>query len=149
VLLSDIKRWFLLSCAYVVAAGTMGAAISPTPLEVNLAMVPIDIYTSPQTVDLFPGASCHTVGGVTPQTCIRQFLSAYRGQGVTGVRFFFALGGGQWSNIFSGPGPNPLYPSYSTPFVSGGGLSTSWAANLSAFLQISRRRAFQESHQLL
>jgi hypothetical protein len=62
-------------------AGAACAQIYPTRMEANLGILPIDLYTTPQYTDLFPGVSCHTVGGMTPQTCIQQFLANYQAQG--------------------------------------------------------------------
>jgi hypothetical protein len=109
----------------------MNAGISPSKLEANLGILPIDIYTTPQYTDIFPGAICHTVSGTTPQTCVRQVLANWKAQGVTGVRFQFALGNGQWQAAADGSGP--FYSSYSTPFDASGGLTASWNSNLAAF----------------
>ena len=106
--------------------------IAPTPLEANLGILPIDIYTTPLYTDIFPGASCHTTGGTTPRTCIQQFLANYASQEVTGIRFQFALGDGDWS---AWPDGNyPFYSSYSTPFHADGSLNTDWSDNLGLFL---------------
>jgi hypothetical protein len=83
------------------------AGISPSSLEVNLASFPVDSYPTTPTGGgatnngIFP--SCPS--NYTIRDCIRYFFnnnpaygavspSNYVGQGVTGVRFMFALRGG-------------------------------------------------------
>ena len=60
---------------------------------------------------------------------MQAILSAYSQQGVTGVRFMFALSGGSWS-LDNG---STWWKSYSTPFDGQGNVSSTWTANLLSF----------------
>ncbi len=93
------------------------AGISPSALEINLGPFPVDRYLDPSPNNGILPACGHNDWSV--RTCITNaFTNSYIGQGVTGVRFFYALGGGF----------------YSTPFHSDGTLQAAWGNNMAAFL---------------
>lgn len=121
--------------AFFIAGGSMGLVgsskgISPTLTEINLSAVPIDMYYS-----LNGSGSTPIVDGcptsITVRQCFQQLLSTgtdnWRGQGVTGVRFFFTLAGGY----------------YSTPFDPAGNVQTAWTQNLYQFLADLRSYGIQ------
>lgn len=90
-------------------AGTALADIAPALAEINLGPVPIDKYLSlnqRDTGEEHPIPSCPE--NWTVQTCIRWIFNDsplnYKVQGIRGVRFFFALGGGTYSTPFTPDG---------------------------------------------
>ncbi len=117
---------------------TAQAGISPSRLEVNLASFPVDGYpttstgggvTNGGTPPIFP--SCPTTD--TLRACIQYFFNnnpAYGtvnpenfvGQGVTGVRFMFALWGGGSNNNATG--------GTSTPWDVNGNVQAAWLNSL-------------------
>ena len=102
--------------------------IAPAKVEVNLGTLPVDYYFSPNNSTnprIIP--NCAGAGTRTVQDCVRDMLSSYcptgqgacsAGQGATGVRILFGLGGG----------------GHSTPFASNGGINSCWLDRLNAFL---------------
>src|SRR5277367_1636172 len=89
---------------------------TPPRLEVNLGPLWVDRYTY---TDMNTGHSVYAACSATlsERTCMQHFLTSYAKQGVTGVRFQFALGGGAGS----------------TPFNAKGTVSDVWVENLKAF----------------
>lgn len=104
--------------AAIILLSFMRPAFGATPprLEVNLGPLWVDQYTY---TDMNTGHSVYPACSATlsERTCMQHFLSAYAKQGVTGVRFQFALGGGAGS----------------TPFDAKGAVSHVWLENLNAF----------------
>jgi len=81
--------------------------IYPTAVEINLAAVPIDRYFQPNTSGSDPLVSgCPTT--ITVRDCFRQLFATgannWWSQGVSGVRFFFTLANGHYSDPFDGAG---------------------------------------------
>ncbi|MEP6540036.1 MAG: hypothetical protein ABJF23_32210, partial [Bryobacteraceae bacterium] len=121
--------------AFFIAGGGMGLVgsskgISPTLTEINLSAVPIALYYSLNGSGSTPIVDgCPTT--ITVRQCFQQLLSTgtnnWRGQGVTGVRFFFTLAGGY----------------YSTPFDSAGNVQTAWTQNLYQFFADLRSYGIQ------
>jgi hypothetical protein len=106
-------------------------SMAPTGFEINLGAVPLDNYltTNLTTGGMHQILSCDPTW--TIRNCIKQMFDNdalsptyspvnYRRQGVTGVRFFYALRGG---------------PTNSTPFDAAGNIQSAWVANLSLFFQ--------------
>ncbi len=97
-----------------------GCVIEPAKTEINLAALPVDRYSyGILNNGTIPSCDANT----SVRDCIRNILSNYKnqgppGQGPTGVRFFFGLGGG----------------GHSTPFAPDGGVYTCWLAMLNDFL---------------
>ena len=86
--------------------------VSPSPLEVNLGSVPIDLYDGTSANSYLPSCS----PSWRTRACLQYFLSRYAIEGVTGVRFMF--------NATSWP---------STALTGPGNVSGTWAANLLNF----------------
>ena len=125
-------RW----CLTVVAASCMlcplavFAGISPSKTEINLGPFPVDQYSnSVMNNGIFPNCPSN----ISVRECVKRWFNNnpafgtvypgnYVSQGVTGVRFFFALGGG---------GGNP--GGTSTPFTASGSVRSAWLTNLSNF----------------
>lgn len=109
-----------------------GPGITPARTEINIGPLPVGLYTS---------SSAHPVGSFvgcpvswTVRQCVKRLFTNntshsefdpnnYVRQGVTGVRFMFAIGGGYYSNPFPGWQTNTS----NIP-------STAWAANIDEFL---------------
>jgi len=98
------------------------ASVTVTPT----AVVPqLEVNTGPLWVDQYSSAVLNTGSSIYPacsgqlsvRGCMQNFLSFYAGQGVRGIRFQFALGGGAGS----------------TPFDAKGNVSAVWLENLNAF----------------
>lgn len=117
------------------ASFVSGAGISPTKLEINLGPMPLDRYmdSTPQG-SLIPACS----SSWTVRNCIKNMFNNnpgsppytannYVAQGVTGVRFFYALRGG----------------ASSSPFDAGGTLNTTWLNNLQQFFTDLRSYGIQ------
>jgi hypothetical protein len=96
------------------AGPAMGASLRP--LEVNIGPLWVDQYTY---TDMNTGRSVFPACSATLSVrgCMQKFLSYYAKQGVTGIRFQFALGGGAGS----------------TPFNAQGKVLSTWLRNLEAF----------------
>jgi|SRR5579871_690291 len=128
-----MKLPLFLRSTFIVAAissySLSEAAISPARLEANLGPMPFDVYStaySESQYNVFPDA--HTTGCLgSVRSCGASIIAGYALQGVTGIRFQFALQGG--SLIINGSS----HPSYSTPFDSHGNISSTWLSNLSSF----------------
>jgi hypothetical protein len=115
----------------------LGAAgISPSKLEINLGPFPVDRYLDPSA----NGGIIPACGnpGWSVRDCVKNMFNNnpssppyssnnYVAQGVTGVRFFYTLGGGF----------------YSRPFNSDGSLNGTWLNNLAAFLADLRSYGIQ------
>ena len=126
-------RW----CLAVFAASCMlcplaaFAGISPSKTEINLGSFPVDQYsTGVMNNGIFPACPSN----ISVRACVKRWFNNnpafgtvypgnYVSQGVTGVRFFFALGGG--GGIDAG--------GTSTPFNADGSLRSAWLTNLSNF----------------
>jgi hypothetical protein len=116
----------------ILFSGNVQAGISPSRTEINLGVIPVDHYADPATTGPAYFPSCPA--GNTLRQCVQWFFNNDSGvapvntnnyvrQGVKGVRFFFALGGG----------------SASTPFDSEGNVQAAWVNNLGLFLGDLRR----------
>jgi hypothetical protein len=115
-----------------------------TSLEINLAALPVDLYDDTQTENPYQNGTYYPTcpSNVSVRECIRRFFNNnpansptglvvannYVSQGVTGVRFFFALGGG----------------SSSTPFPVGQTVGATWIHNLKMFFQDLRQWGIQD-----
>jgi len=109
-----------------------GPGITPARTEINIGPLQFDLYTSasPHT----PGSFVGCPAAWTIRQCVKRMFtnntsyaeydpSNYVRQGVTGVRFMFAIGGGYDSTPFPGWATNTS----NTP-------ATAWASNMDAFL---------------
>jgi hypothetical protein len=103
------------------ALGTWNSAQASSKIELNLSAVPIDLYQTANSGGLISGCS----PSLTIRQCLERMLKIapshpnnWRGQGVTGVRFFFTLAGGY----------------YSTPFDASGNITSAWEQNMNLFL---------------
>ncbi len=107
----------LLVAAAILSAGLRtGFAEARPRLEVNIGPLWVDQYTYS---DLNTGRSVFPACSATLSVrgCMQKFLSYYANQGVTGIRFQFALGGGAGS----------------TPFNAKGQVIPGWVVNLKSF----------------
>ena len=98
------------------ASVTVTAGPVRPQLEVNIGPLWVDQYSYEvlnTDQSIYPACSA----ALSVRTCMQNFLSSYASQGVLGIRFQFALGGGAGS----------------TPFDAQGNISTVWLANLNAF----------------
>ncbi len=109
------------------------AGYSPTRTEINLAWVPIDLYSSSSTNGSLgsPLPSCPS--SYTIRNCYKLMFNNnssttpytsgnYIAQGVTGARFMFGLATVSTQGF------------YSTPWNSSGTISSTWVSNLALFL---------------
>jgi hypothetical protein len=112
----------VLGCVLLVPPARAG--IAPSKTEINLGPVPIDRYFTANSDGIVP--TCPST--YTVRECYKSFFNNnsaerpyrvdnYVGQGITGVRFFYALGGGYAS----------------TPFRSDGSLQSAWRDKLFQF----------------
>ncbi len=119
-----------LAAACQIGPALVYAGISPSKTEINLGSFPVDQYsTSVMNNGIFPNCPSN----ISVRDCIKRWFNNnpsfgtvypgnYVSQGVTGVRFQFALGGG---------GGNP--GGTSTPFDSTGNVLSAWVTNLDNF----------------
>jgi hypothetical protein len=107
---------FLLAAA-ILSIGIRAAYAETRPrLEVNIGPLWVDQYTYNDINthrSVFPACSAT----LSVRGCMQKFLSYYAKQGVTGIRFQFALGGGAGS----------------TPFNSKGQVNAVWLVHLKSF----------------
>jgi hypothetical protein len=97
------------------------AGISPSQLDINLGPFPVDLYLSannacapncPSPPGMSPAYNQYYIPAVcsatsTIQSCVKNWFTGsggYVSQGVTGVRLYFALGGGNWSTAWDSNG---------------------------------------------
>lgn len=103
-------------CSFLMT-GVGWAGISPTAVELNLSAFPIDMYNTPNSGGLIRGCS----SSITVRQCVQQLFQTgannWRAQGISGVRFFFTLANGH----------------YSDPFDAYGNVKSSWSQNLLDF----------------
>ena len=124
----------IFSICAVIVPNLLKAHISPSQLQVNLGILPVDVYNNTLNngnPPVIPNSICPATS--TVRSCFNSYLANYASQGVTGVRFFFALGDGYWSATYP-PTTNSYHSSYSTPFSSTGVVSATWVSNLANFL---------------
>lgn len=131
-----MRKMRLLSLVVVATGMALPAwcGISPAKVEIDFGPFPIDKY---QSMNLDSGTaiipSCAT--NITVQQCVLNFFdsakpNSYTGSNaVTGVRFFFALGGNTYSAPFN------VSFDEQTQMYSFLGLRGDWVANLRLFLQ--------------
>ncbi|MFB3777838.1 MAG: hypothetical protein ACE141_09505 [Bryobacteraceae bacterium] len=126
-------RWHLAAIAVCCTFCPLSAfaGISPSITEINLGSFPVDQYsTNVMNNGIFPNCP----SDVSVRDCVKRWFNNnpgfgtvypgnYVSQGVTGVRFFFALGGG------GGTGAGGT----STPFNADGSVRSAWLTNLSNF----------------
>jgi hypothetical protein len=100
------KATSILNAAVVIVASicSLHAQVTPAKLEINLGPVPLDHYTDAnfdQAIGQPILKTCRDTNGLvrtdwTIRQCIQNMLSTspygYVNQGVTGVRFMFAIG---------------------------------------------------------
>ena len=119
--------------ALLTSVTSVHAGISPAKTEINLGAFPVDQY---QTVNNGTIPSC-TNALWTVRNCIESMFNNdplgpyynaknYVAQGVTGVRFFFALGGGKYST----PWDVSAGPPYKNAYL---GIRSGWLTNLNLF----------------
>jgi len=109
-----------------------GPGITPAKTEINIGPLQFDLYTSsgPHAAGSFGGCPA----AWTIRQCVKRMFTNnpsqaeydpnnYVRQGVTGVRFMFAIGGGYESTPFPGWQSNPS-----------NNVSSAWASNMNAFL---------------
>ena len=101
--------------------GTWNGAQNSSKVEINISAMPIDQYQTPGSGALIAGCS----SAQTVRQCVQKLFqispnnpNSYRSQGVTGVRFFFTLANGYYSDPF-------LEPS--------GSVKPSWQQNMNLF----------------
>jgi hypothetical protein len=127
--MNQVTHLVALAVCTLLPTAPVFAGYFPTKTEINLAAIPVDKYFSPNQDDLGNPLliSCPTTW--TVQSCIKSFFNNnpndppynplnYIGQGVTGTRFFFTVGGG-W---------------YSTAWDQNGTVRPAWVANFAAFM---------------
>lgn len=118
--------------ALVPLLGIAGPGITPARTEINLGPIPIDLYTS--SSPHLPNTFSDCPATWTIRQCVKRSLTNnsadleyspnnYVRQGVTGVRFMFAIGGGYYSTPF----PNWKTDTSNIP-------AATWVANMDALL---------------
>jgi len=97
---------------------SLGAEAGSLALQSNIGPIPFDRYaTGNNSSDGAVVANCPSTS--TVRQCVQAELASYRAQGVSAVRFMFALGGG----------------GHSTPLSRRGALGSSWVSNVRLFMQ--------------
>jgi hypothetical protein len=107
---------FLLGVAALTPWVHSSSGVVRPSLEVNIGPLWVDQYTYKvlnTDRSIYPACSAN----LSVRKCMQNFLSYYAKQGVRGIRFQFALGGGAGS----------------TPFDARGNISQAWLENLKAF----------------
>jgi hypothetical protein len=118
---------FVISAAALTACPRPAAGAVHPQLEVNIGPLWVDQYTYevPNTDrSIYPACSAE----LSVRKCMQDFLSSYAKQGVRGIRFQFALGGGAGS----------------TPFDSKGNINPQWHRNLKAFFADMKAAGIQD-----
>jgi hypothetical protein len=112
-------------------------SMAPTQLEINLGPMPIDRYFLSNSY----GDGSPILHGCDPswtvQQCIRYLFTGpnnYPSQGVTGVRFFFAMAGGVFSTPYTWDPATHVPPTTVDP---------TWTQNLLQFFKDLRRYGIQ------
>lgn len=107
----------------VVGCIVEGCNVYPARVEFNLGPLPIDYYPTTSAGPDLPNVRLDGGGPVIPncnksvRQCIRDYMTSYKNQGATGLRFQFGLGGG----------------AFSTPFTSQGIVRDDWVSQLAVF----------------
>lgn len=115
----------------MVGASFLSAAASGVRAEVNLGPFPFDYYLQTGSASsVLPNCP----SGSTVRSCMQSSFSSYATQGVTGIRFFFALCGASSTPLGTGTAP-PLTTACGSSFnPTISQVNSTWLAAVNAFM---------------